>query len=173
MRRIIFLDAGPLGIACGASTKADSRDFRIRLADEATDGSAIVIPEIADYEIRRELRRQFLATGLNEGLARLDELHDFPGVYLPISTASMRLAADLWAEARSGGGATAADKSIDGDAILAAQVLSYRSDADDWWVATGNVRHLSRYLGDRARPWQEIPRSREVQDILGQLPPPS
>ncbi len=162
MRRIIFLDSGPLGVACGTSDKEVLRNLRAWLVNEATDGSAVVIPEITDYEIRREL----LAAGLTASLARLDELHDFPGVYLPITTESIRLAADLWAGARRGGWSTADEKSIDADAILAAQVLNYRSDADDWWVATDNERHLSRHLGDRARPWQKIPSSREVREIL-------
>ena len=133
-----------------------------------TDGSAIVIPEIADYEVRREL----LAVDSMASLNRLDELYVFPGTYLPIKTAAMRLVADLWADARREGRSTADEKSIDGDVILAAQVLIYCSDADDWWVATGNARHLRRHLGDRARLWQDIPFSRD-RDILRKLDPPT
>ena len=169
MRRIIFLDSGPLGIACGTSDKQAARSLRLWLGDEATAGTAIIVPEITDYEIRREP----LAARPTASIARLDELHDFPGVYLPISTESMRLAANLRAGTRREGQATADVQSIDGDVILAAQALNYRSDADDWWVATDNERHLSRYLGDRARSWQHIPRSREVRAMLRRLNRPT
>ena len=50
MRRIIFLDSGPLGMACGSSGKPVSRGLRIWLADEATDGSAVVTGEVDPNE---------------------------------------------------------------------------------------------------------------------------
>ena len=152
MRRIIFLDAGPLGMACNDSMKDEANDFRNWMWVESTNGSEIVIPEIADYEIRRKL----LEKGLRASLDRLDNLCPHPAFYLPIATDPMRKAAELWAQARRGGEPTSGESSIDADVILSAQVLKYCSDADDWWVATGNEKHLSRYLGDRARYWRNI-----------------
>lgn len=58
-------------------------------------GDPIFIPEIADYEVRRELLR---ARKLR-GLARLDLLKDSLE-YLPLTTPIMLRAAELWAQAR-------------------------------------------------------------------------
>lgn len=141
-------------MACHALGNDEAIKFRVWMWGEFMRGAIIVIPEIADYEVRRSLL-SIRATG---SLGGLDRLHQDPGVYLPITTASIRRAADLWAQARRQGQATAGEKSIDGDVILAAQALEYCSDADDWWVATENRRHLSRYLGERAQPWWQIAR---------------
>jgi hypothetical protein len=58
----------------------------------------IVIPEIADYEIRRELIR----SRRTSGLARLDWMKATFS-YAPITTATMLHAAAFWAAARSAG----------------------------------------------------------------------
>ncbi|MEK6262814.1 MAG: nuclease [Planctomycetota bacterium] len=103
------------------------------------------MPEIADYEVRRELLR---ANKVN-GLALLDTLTESLD-YLPLTTAVMRRAARLWADARQSGQPT--DNTIDGDVILAAQALSL--GVDDYVVATTNVGHLSRFAPDQL--WNEI-----------------
>ena len=119
MRRIIFLDSGPLGLACHNPKQDEALVLQTWIITESARGSAIVIPEIADYEIRREL----LHRGLRSSLARLDKLSEFPGFYLPITTVSIRRAAEIWAQARRQGHSTTDAKSIDGDVILAAQAL--------------------------------------------------
>ena len=81
----------------------------------------MAIPEIADYEVRRGL----ILDGATDGIERLDELRDDLGIYIPISTAAMRKAAELWADARRRGVATADDKEIDADVILAAQAMLF------------------------------------------------
>jgi hypothetical protein len=53
-----------------------------------------MIPEIADYEVRRELLRARREVGIR----RLDQLKEAL-TYLPITTAVMLRAAQLWAEA--------------------------------------------------------------------------
>lgn len=156
MARIILLDAGPAGMACHSSQNDEASDFRVWLWSQAAQGSMIVLPEIVDYEVRRSL----LANNLRPSLVRLDDLRSYPAVYLPLTTPAMRRAAALWAEARQRGQSTAGDKAIDGDVILAAQVLTYCSAADDWWVATENRAHLERYLGDHARTWRQIAATR-------------
>ncbi len=62
-------------------------------------------------------------------------------VYLPLTTAVMRHAADLWAEARRRGRPTAGAQALDGDVILAAQTLAVGGR-----VATENVGHLSQFV---------------------------
>jgi len=112
-------------------------------------GWTIYLPEITDYEVRRELMRAKKA----DGLRRLD-LVSATAIYLPITTSAMRLAADLWAQARQGGWATADTQALDGDIILAAQALALTPVPSDLVVATSNVAHLSRYLP--AREWTAI-----------------
>ena len=77
-------------------------------------------------------------------------------VYVPITTKAMRRAAGLWSEARRGGYSTDAPEALDGDVILAAQALEYCGRDDQLWVATENVKDLSRYVRDRVRPWEAI-----------------
>jgi predicted nucleic acid-binding protein len=110
----------------------------------------IAIPEIADYEVRRGL----ILSGADDGIRRLEHLREELGFYIPISTASMRRAAQLWADARSRGMSTADEKEIDADVIVAAQALLFAGLDDDLVVATYNARHLSRYLD--ARHWLAI-----------------
>ena len=107
----------------------------------------VVLPEIADYEVRRELVRGRRV----QGLQRLDALVDLVE-YLPLTTAAMRQAAVFWADARQRGRPTADDRALDGDVILAAQVATLESA--DGIVATTNVGHLSRYV--HAALWRDI-----------------
>jgi len=110
-----------------------------------------VIPEIADYEIRRELQR----LGHSPGLRRLDTLaHRF--LYAEITTPVMHKAAEFWADVRRRGLPTAGDQSLDADAILAAQAVLIGSIGDSVTVATGNVTHLTRFPGIDARNWTTI-----------------
>jgi hypothetical protein len=76
----------------------------------------VYLPEIADYELRRELLRM----KSSESIKRLDGLKTRLR-YAPIVTEAMLSAAALWAAARSAGRPTADEKALDADAILAAQ----------------------------------------------------
>ncbi len=108
-------------------------------------GAVIFIPEISDYEVRRELLR---ARKLRSVL-RLNELRATL-TYLPLNTPTMERAAEMWAEARQRGQATADPKEIDADVILAAQ-----AEAVGAIIATNNVGHLARFVA--AQHWQNIP----------------
>jgi predicted nucleic acid-binding protein len=108
-----------------------------------------VIPEIADYEVRRELLR----AEKTSGLARLDALKDVL-LYVPITTRAMLRAAEFWAAARTMGRKSAADVSLDADVILAAQAALLSSDDNEAVIATTNVRHLALFTA--ASHWEEI-----------------
>jgi len=100
----------------------------------------MVVPEIADYEVRRELIR----AGKTRGLTRLDA----PARkmwYFPITTDAMPLAAKCWTQARKERRPTAADPAPDADMILAAQAAGLDNDDNDMVIATTNVGHLSRF----------------------------
>lgn len=148
--RIIILDTGPLGLVTNPKLSAASVASAQWLQTHVTAGNRVIIPEIADYEVRRELLRANKA----KGIARLDDLAKFLE-YLPITTTAMREAARLWAEARQQGQPTAGDKTIDGDMVLVAQAMTL--GVSDVVIATTNVGHLSRFVA--AELWQSIPPS--------------
>jgi predicted nucleic acid-binding protein len=110
-------------------------------------GVRVLVPEITDYEVRRELLR----AGKNASVARLDTLALSTG-YLPITTIAMRRAAQLWAQASQQGQPTAGDNTIDADMILTAQALTLGTP--DVVIATTNVSHLSLFVP--AEHWQTI-----------------
>jgi predicted nucleic acid-binding protein len=109
----------------------------------------VVVPEIADYEVRRELLR----AGRTTGVERLDALAVAIGL-LPLTTAAMRKAAEFWAQARRAGRPTADDRALDADVILAAQATVLTEQGDAPVIATTNVGHLARFA--TAMRWEDI-----------------
>jgi len=101
----------------------------------------IYIPEVIDYEIRRELLR----AGKKVGVANLNALKAVFR-FLPITSPAMLLAADLWAKSRQSGLPTGDPKKLDIDVILAAQALTLGIPSSDLIVATSNVTHLARFV---------------------------
>jgi predicted nucleic acid-binding protein len=97
------------------------------------------------------LRRELLRARKTASVRRLDALAQAME-YLPLTTAVMRRAAALWAQARQQGQPTAADNTIDVHILLAAQALMLGSPAVI--IATSNVGHLSRFVA--ADVWQNI-----------------
>ena len=147
MNQTILLDSGPIGLVTNPKSSVEGMACANWLQLMISNGHRVIIPEIIDYEIRRELIR---ANKIN-GLRRPEQLITL-GEYLPITTAAMRQAALLWAEARQQGQPTAGDKTIDADVILASQAMTLA--ISDVVIATTNVGHLSRFV--QADLWQNI-----------------
>jgi predicted nucleic acid-binding protein len=145
--KIIILDSGLLALITNPKLSLESGSCAQWLQSHITAGSRTIIPEIADYEVRRELLR----TNKKKGIARLDDLAKSVE-YLPITTAAMQQAAELWAQARQQGQPTAGDKTIDGDMILVAQAMTL--GVPEVVIATTNLGHLSRFIA--ADLWQNI-----------------
>lgn len=147
----LVLDSGPLGLLSHPIATGAAREARDWAQSRLTAGDRIFIPEIADYEVRRELLR----ADKRPGLARLDELA-YELEYLPLETVMMREASILWANARNAGFPTAHDAALDGDVILAAQARSIQPNAgsENVVVATTNASHLARYV--EAKHWTDI-----------------
>ena len=141
MPRRIALDTGPLGMVTHPRMNRAAAEW---LQSMLLSGVEVMIPEIADYELRRELIR----AGKEKSVARLDELARRLR-YCPIDTTTMHRAAQLWAKARNECKPTADPKELDGDAILAAQALLARAE-----VATDNVGHLSLFV--ETKRWRDI-----------------
>ncbi|MEG3893002.1 nucleic acid-binding protein [Microcoleus sp. Z1_A1] len=150
MSRIVLLDSGPLGIV--TNPKATSplyQEGKLWLQSLPQKGYIVMLPEIADYEVRRELIR----AGKLAGIQRLDELKSqLP--YRPLTTEVMLLAAQLWADARMRGRPTAEANALDGDVILAAQAILEANEGHEVIIATTNVGHLSQFVD--AREWRLI-----------------
>ncbi len=142
-----MLDTGPLGLVTNPKLSSESTACTKWLQAHIVTGNRIIIPEIADYELRRELLR----ANKTKGIARLDDLAKSLK-YLPITTTAMRQAAQFWAQARQQGQPTAGDKTIDGDMILVAQAVTLA--VPDIVIATTNVGHLSRFMA--AELWRNI-----------------
>jgi len=141
---IVLLDAGPLGMV---SHPRPADDVVIWLARLLAANIQVLVPEIADYEVRRELLR----ARLNKSVRRLDELRATLG-FLPITTQAMLRAAGFWAETRRKGRPTAHELTLDADAILAGKAATI-SDREVV-VATVNTRHIERFVP--AEHWKLI-----------------
>jgi len=148
---IVLLDAGPLGILTNPKAKPLNLECRQWMKELLLKNYRVILPEIADYEVRRELIRANRLQGiqrLNEWKSRLE--------YQPLTTATMLKAAEFWAEARQTGKPTASPEALDGDVILAAQASLIAESQGDRIVvvATTNVGHLERFVN--AKYWQAI-----------------
>lgn len=102
---IVVLDSGPLGLVTNPRATAEAQACRAWLNTVLAANVRVVVPEIADYEIRRELLR----AGKIRGLRRLDQLGAALH-YAPLTTMALRLAADFWAQVRRQGQPTASNQ---------------------------------------------------------------
>jgi predicted nucleic acid-binding protein len=142
-----MLDSGPLGMLAHPRPNREIVEWLQKLLLAKVP---VVIPEIADYEIRRSL----LLHNLTQSITRLDQLKSSL-LYLPLNSQTMLKAAEFWADARKKGHPTADPKELDGDVILAAQALQVGAI-----VATENVGHLSLFI--EAKYWKDI---EDIEDV--------
>jgi predicted nucleic acid-binding protein len=136
----LLLDTAVVGEICHPRKYDDVRAWFAR----AAAAHEILLSEVADYELRRELLR----IDSRRSLDRLDELTREIR-YIPVTTATWRAAARLWALQRKAGRVTAAEGGLDGDVLIAAQAL-----AEDAVIVTPNTRHFDSMV--RAVTWQEV-----------------
>jgi predicted nucleic acid-binding protein len=147
VKPVVLLDSGPLGLLCHTRRSVVTTACEQWLAALLSTGRRVLVPEIVDYELRRELLR----IHRQAALSRLDALAQ-AAEYLPLTTLAMRRAAELWAQARQQGQPTASDNTIDADMILAGQALTLGTP--DVVIATTNIGHLSLFVP--AELWQAI-----------------
>lgn len=136
----LVLDTGVLGRVVHPRKYADVRAW----LRSAVASHEFLISEVCDYELRRELLR----IGATKSIDRLDELSRELR-YLPVTTATWRAAAGLWAMARRAGRPTADAAGLDGDVLLAAQA---RAEAAT--IVTTNPKHFEMFAP--ASQWEEI-----------------
>lgn len=143
----VLLDSGPVGLLTHPHNPPPVVACRHWVARLQVAGWRVILPEIVDYEICREL----LLRGSTVGINHLDWLAG-QLEYLPLTSAAMRQAAEFWAAARKAGTPTAGPQELDGDVILAAQAVTLGDP--NFMIATSNVGHLGRFVP--AELWQNI-----------------
>jgi predicted nucleic acid-binding protein len=149
MTQIVLLDSTPVGLITNPKATPLAIECQQWLESLLDRGYHVILPEIIDYEIRRELLR----VNKIKSIRRLDDLKS-EIIYLPITTEVMLKAAQMWAQVRQQGKPTADDKALDGDVILAAQAILISSTEYPVIIATSNPKHLSLFVD--ARDWQDI-----------------
>jgi predicted nucleic acid-binding protein len=149
MSRVILLDSGPLGLVTNPKASPENDACNQWMQNRLKADDSVLIPAIADYEVRRELLR----AGKTRGIAKLDALKAATG-YVPLTTEMLLKAADLWAQARNMGKPTAPDMALDGDVILAAQAAVLGAAGWQVIIATTNIKHLELFAD--ARLWRDI-----------------
>jgi len=151
MKQLVVLDATPLGLVTGSARQPEVQAINLWVDALLAGGHRLVVPAVADYEVRRELER----LGRDRSLARLEAFYAVdPDRYLPLTDPALRLAAKLWAQARNRGTPTADPKSLDCDVLIAAQALTLPAAGAQLVVATSNVGHLAQFVP--AALWTEI-----------------
>lgn len=143
----VVLDSGPLWLLTQSRLTPVGVACLRWAADLRAASHQIVLPEIVDYEVRREL----LLRAAARRLQLLDQL-DGTFRYLELDRPTMRRAAELWAHARQIGQPTAGDSTIDADIILIAQAEALNDPGAV--IATTNVGHLARFFP--AELWSNV-----------------
>ena len=135
----IVLDETPLSLLTQKLGHVEGDACKSWYAAIEEAGHRFYVPEIADYELRRELLR----AGKTAAVTRLDVFNAAePDRYLPLTTGDVRQAARLWALARNAGRVGAPPEALDGDVLIAAQALRLNAAV----VATANVSHLAHLV---------------------------
>ena len=68
MSKLILLDSGPLGLISNPKESPDAVACRDWVRQQEMQGDLVVVSEVADYEVRRELLR----ARKRDGVERLD-----------------------------------------------------------------------------------------------------
>ncbi|MEH2373471.1 type II toxin-antitoxin system VapC family toxin [Nostoc sp.] len=136
MSRAVLLDTHPLSQVTHPKVNPKVQQWLRSLGKFET---VIRVPEIADYELRRELLRQ----GKQKSIDHLNKLSKI--CLIPLTPETMQKAAELWAWVRNQGKPTASNDSLDGDVILASQAILQLKSFDQVIVMTINLKHISRF----------------------------
>jgi hypothetical protein len=142
----IVLDTGPLGELVNPFDNVKTRAIQAWMRGHLKKGVRFVLPEIADYEVRRSeilnvLNSDFGPCASAAALYQLDQLKAVI-TYEPLTTPTMQLAAKLWAEKRKG--TTKGDPEhhprLDADIIITAQAIRKSNGRDPVVIATMNLK---------------------------------
>ena len=96
MSQFIFLDSSPLGLITHPRQTAEVSAITDWLTQMLKSGNRVLVPAIIYYELKRELLRANKPFSVD----RLDKFSKTSNHYLPLTDDALRLAAELWANAR-------------------------------------------------------------------------
>ncbi len=150
---LVALDTGVLGLVTHPKPSPEAAACSAWVATLTRNGVRVVVPAIADYELRREyeLRNAFKA------ISELNTAKSLFG-WLSITDETLQRAAQLWAQSRRMGQPTSDAKALDGDCILVAQTQleaeRLNLQPNQWIIATTDVGDLPRLAP--AQRWSDI-----------------
>jgi predicted nucleic acid-binding protein len=151
--KLIFLDASPLSTLSDPRNSPSVIAITSWLISKVNSGVIVCIPEIVDYELRREMVR----SNKTDSIIALNNLQSVCK-YISTTTETYLLAADYWAQLRNSGLPTGDPKKIDIDVILCAQAATEARrlglSSSEFIVATSNVDHIQRLVP--ADKWENI-----------------
>lgn len=150
MARIVLLDAGVIGLLV-SDPHLPSVALGLEWLDRLAGRADVVIPDVAAFEVRREMLR----LGATRKLAELAGLR---GRFLRVEVTedAWIKAAEFWALVRRAGRPTASPEALDADAILGGVAATVGMPGESVVIATTNARHLARFPGVDARDRREV-----------------
>lgn len=139
---LFILDAGMLSLLTNPTGSPAALECHRWMRELLGRGGRVGIPEIADYEVRRELLR----ADRMRALRALDDLRESL-FFLPLTSVALLRASEIWAAAKKFGrtdlGVGVREGALDMDVILAAQALvAGRASGLNPVVVTTHVAHL-------------------------------
>lgn len=137
MKRVVFLDSGPLGELTNPRLRPQTNQWT-QFAKK--NGIALRVAEITDYELRRNL----ILEELEKSISNLNKFKQTQR-FVPLTSEALLQAGEIWAWLHKNGQATSYIKNIDVDVILAAQALSQKEYFDQVIILTQNLKHISRF----------------------------
>ncbi|MEO0868835.1 MAG: type II toxin-antitoxin system VapC family toxin [Cyanobacteria bacterium J06642_11] len=156
---IVILDTGILSLLCHPNSDKNPEVHQCLnwFQSSLMKGQLPVSSAICEYELRRKLIQQSLK-GEHlpaKALEKLDSLLEFID-FLSVTRDVLVNAAEIWAELRNSGQATASDTNLDADCILGAhyRLSKKESPGRKIIIVTTNVRHLNRFAD--AKSLQDI-----------------
>ncbi|WP_435015875.1 type II toxin-antitoxin system VapC family toxin [Tundrisphaera sp. TA3] len=150
MARIVLLDAGVIGLLV-SDPHLPAVAHGIAWLGDLAGRADVTIPDVAAFEVRRELLR----IGASRKLSNLASLRARL-LRAEVTEDAWIKAAEFWALVRRAGKPTANPEALDADAILAGVAATLGMPGDDVVIATTNVRHLTRFPGIDAREWRAV-----------------
>lgn len=148
-KQIILLDTEVLGKICHKNLERDLVKVLQYLEREKI---GLRVPEICDYELRRNL----LLENLAKSIRRLNKFRKTDRLFF-FDTNTMIIAAEIWSVIRKQGNPTENKDSLDGDVILAAQAYQLKAYYEEIIILTTNAKDIAKfnYLDLKTWDWKQ------------------